>query len=420
MRLAKVGLLIALFVIIAVCVKYVFFGSPKYYKINPLAVHKNGQKFVGSLECKKCHLDIYESHIKTAHFKSSAKSNSENILGDFEYPHNLLEFSGNKIHMKMESIDSAQFQNVYNTSNDSLLQSRRFDITIGSGVRGQTYLNWNKDSLFQLQASYSTSVNQWINSPGFSRDTIRTARPIIPRCLECHTTFASVDYSDLKNYTYNKEKIVYGIDCERCHGPGGSHVQFHKTFPDSLESGYILKYSDLTGKQKLDVCALCHSGPRARAILPPFTYLTGNNLDNFSFPEYDVSASDKIDVHGNQYGLLKRSKCFVKSKTMDCSTCHNTHENQRGDTTTFVNKCIECHQKSDVIMDCGLSIKERKTDTSNNCVSCHMPVFPSKSMNLSINNGELTRAVELRTHHIAVYPESQKKIEKLDTYINNL
>jgi len=61
----------------------------------------------------------------------------------------------------------------------------------------------------------------------------------------------------------------------------------------------------------------------------PFTFKTGDKLSSFRMPNHRPIDSTTIDVHGNQYGLLTASACFKKSEALNCTTCHNAHENQR-------------------------------------------------------------------------------------------
>ncbi len=45
--------------------------------------NKDGNKFAGSAVCANCHKDIYESHIKTAHYLDSRHAAKEFIKGSF-------------------------------------------------------------------------------------------------------------------------------------------------------------------------------------------------------------------------------------------------------------------------------------------------------------------------------------------------
>lgn len=59
-------------------------------------------------------------------------------------------------------------------------KSERFDLVIGSGRKGQTYLYRKNGLLFELPVSYLTVLRGWINSPGFRDGTIDFGRLIQP------------------------------------------------------------------------------------------------------------------------------------------------------------------------------------------------------------------------------------------------
>src|SRR5690606_31177176 len=112
-------------------------------------------------------------------------------------------------------LDNSFYQESRYISDSTLVNSQKIDLVIGSGTKGQTYLTWNKDELYQIQVSYFEPTNNWINSPGYPNDRFYFNRPIQGRCLECHATFAESTPSFSKHNIYNKSQIVYGIDCER-------------------------------------------------------------------------------------------------------------------------------------------------------------------------------------------------------------
>ena len=87
--------------------------------------------------------------------------------------------------------------------------SSRFDITIGSGTRGQSFATWKEDALFQLQTSYHTPTDGWVNSPGYP-NYVDDDRPVRDACLKCHVTFATNLEVSTRGNRYDKEKIVYG------------------------------------------------------------------------------------------------------------------------------------------------------------------------------------------------------------------
>ena len=70
-------------------------------------------------------------------------------------------------------------------------------------------------------------------------------------------------------------------------------------------------------------------------VVAPFLPGDSLGLDLTSFQRYDTSAT--AEVHGNQYGMLASSKCFIKSE-MTCSTCHRPHAAERGSAAAFCRK----------------------------------------------------------------------------------
>ncbi|MEL6304632.1 MAG: hypothetical protein AAFQ20_07565, partial [Bacteroidota bacterium] len=126
-----------------------------YYDIEPVAVHKNGQAFAGSTSCIDCHSDIYDTHLKTAHFNTSTLADSTTIKGSFEIGRNT-HFLNNRVQFMMIETDSGFYQKANFIHNQLELFNLKMDVVIGSGTKGQSYLNWQGDELFQIQTSSPT------------------------------------------------------------------------------------------------------------------------------------------------------------------------------------------------------------------------------------------------------------------------
>lgn len=382
-----------------------------YYEPSPLATHSNGEHFVGSQTCMECHSDIHQNHLLTAHYNTSALVNNNTIRGSFDQGNNTIDLEVGKVEM-VRNRDS-YYQKVH--LEDKVAQepnrTQKMDIVIGSGVKGQTFATWEDDKLFQLQASYYPPADTWINSPGYPNEIIK--RPIRDGCLKCHVTFATnLDFSG-KGNQYDIDKMIYGIGCEKCHRPSEKHVVFHRANPEVTTSRHMLKLDTLSRQFRLDVCAQCHSGPRA-AILKgnSFSFLSGERLNDYSRNFYTGQKEIDLDVHGNQYGLLTSSQCFIKSPEMDCSTCHNPHINQRNDTDYFNDRCASCHTSNTVL--CSANSQELK-DMEHNCISCHMPTIQSKAMAVQIGSKTDQTGVHVRTHLIAIHGLDDNSLIQVDS-----
>ena len=117
--------------------------------------------------------------------------------------------------------------------------------------------------------------------------------------------------------------------------------------------------------------------------------------------------TSEIDVHGNQVGLLKASKCFKMSSEMTCSTCHNTHENERGKTELFSQRCMNYHNTADTKFKTTTHVQINSIE--KNCIDCHMPSQPSKSIAVFLQGEEIPKTSFLRSHFIGIYPDEVRK-----------
>lgn len=363
----------------------------------PGIVHPNGKQFAGSETCKSCHKNVFESHKLTAHSLSSRPGDTNNIKGSFENGKNVFELNPHvKVIMKKKA--EGLFQVVY--INGREVVELPMNIVIGA-LKGQTFLYWQGKTLLQLPISYYTPLKEWCNSPGFPIDKIMIDRPISVRCLECHTTYFKKTGTINDVDEYDKSQVIYGVDCERCHGPAADHVAFQAAHPEEKKGKYIINPALLSRQQKLDNCALCHSGLRENSK-PSFSFVTGDKLDDYSTPDYKPDSTAELDVHGNQYGLLTASKCFKMSK-LDCSSCHNVHVNEANNPELFSQRCMNCHNNTNHNF-CTLPPMQGLV-LKNNCIDCHMPALPSKKIFIEAAQNGKSAPDLLRTHLIAIYKE---------------
>ncbi|MFD0798549.1 multiheme c-type cytochrome [Maribacter chungangensis] len=364
-----------------------------------LPVHLSGKKFAGSESCIPCHPSIYETHVSTAHYKTSAIADSENILGSFNEKDAKINLAGSQVIMTQDEENSYQISQTYH---GKVLKKSKINITIGSGVKGQSYLTFEEDSLYQLQASYFTLTDNWINSPGYPNYDFK--RPVMDNCIKCHVTFAKNKVITGNSNVYDKSSFIYGVDCERCHGPSQDHVDYRVNNIKNMDFDPIVRAETLNRKQQMDACAQCHAGLRTVQIAEnPFSFIIGDNLEEHSRNYNSGKPSTNLDVHGNQYGLLVSSPCFKESTDMSCITCHDPHKNQRSNTKHFNSKCLSCHTKPENLHE--------KTDTSNktdysNCIKCHMPESPSSIMRVKSSNEDKEESVNVRSHLIGIYVDS--------------
>jgi len=354
--------------------------------------------YAGTDACRPCHKGLVEGFLKNAHHLDSSLGTPESVLGDFTPGHNRLDTRDPNVFFTMESRPAGLF--VVATSGappQQTTRAERIDIVTGSGRKGQTFLFWKHDDLFELPVSVWSAQKAWVNSPGYPSGLVNFDRPIGGRCLECHSTYFEARPSTMN--TFNQTNFVLGIECEKCHGPGRSHIAARSkrppAGPDVVNTGKVGR--DL----QVDLCATCHAGG-IRPTSPAFSYIPGKPLTDY-FEPLPGNVAPTAEVHGNQVALMKSSRCYQASGTMTCSTCHNVHVPQR-DVAAFAPRCQSCHK----VEACRL-FPTAGQKIASRCVDCHMPNMRSGVIAVA-GAASTMLAPDVRTHAIKIYREASNAV----------
>lgn len=345
----------------------------------------------------RCHQPEAARWSNSPHHLDSALATPATVLGDFSPGHNILRTRDPNLVFGMIRDGDTLYQSSINIADPKNLKgtAETFDIAIGSGRRGQTSLFWKGDELYELPVSWWSYTHEWVNSPGYPDGEVHFNRPIIPRCLECHTTWFE-SLGDPNHFT--RSSMILGIGCEKCHGPGREHVE-RETSPKPPAPGSpqeaIVNPAHLSRDRQMDLCASCHAGV-GESLLQPESYRPGDVLADY-ITVTPPPPDQPVDVHGNQVSALERSRCFSSEK-LTCSTCHNVHERQE-DVDSYSTHCLECH----TVQSCG-RFKTMGEAIRTKCVECHMP--EGRSTGLTSNSGGKILQAELRRHRIAIYPDA--------------
>lgn len=349
-----------------------------------------GDKYASAATCAGCHGSIASSYAHNVHYRTSAlvdSSITRQLVADSRGQFYFLDSS----YICVEKNDHALFQSHYVHGERSV--SPRLDIAFGSGEKAQTFGYWKENSLRQLPLTWYTAMHTWANSPGFTARRAYYDRVIVSRCFECHGSFVRkelVKDGPLSVTEHlDSSSIIYGIDCQRCHGPAAEHVKFHQEHPDIRTARYMTAIKTLPRQRQLDLCGVCHSGNDRSPQRSLFSFVPGDTLSHFYFPSFGEDTGEP-DVHGQQMQLLASSQCFIKS-SMTCGSCHNAHVPEKDQTAYFVSKCMDCHQAS------------AHAAESATCIDCHMPLQSSKVIHFNNGAGAKDIPYFIRTHKIAIY-----------------
>ncbi|WP_447640147.1 MULTISPECIES: multiheme c-type cytochrome [Chitinophagaceae] len=354
-----------------------------------------GISYAGSAACVSCHKDIAEHYFHTGHYHATSVADAA-WLQKLHVSDTVVQYGEDKM-VKLENRNGALYQSYFENGNKTA--SEKTDIVFGSGEKALTFGYWKGKKMLQLPLTYLSKDNLWTNSPGFPMDHAYFTRPIISRCFECHASY-TLKYEEqtgpmqLTEYI-EPNTVVYGIDCERCHGPAAEHVAFQQKNPEVKEARFITSIKTLSRQQKIDMCGTCHSGNPA-SLRSIFAFKPGDTLSSF----YLYAPGLPADVHGMQLQMLEQSKCYQQSE-LTCNTCHSPHDNEANAQQSFIAKCMSCHQQS---QHAKLEFVQ-----SGSCINCHMPLETSHSLDFNNNQKANSIAYQLRTHRIAIYNVSNTK-----------
>jgi len=213
-------------------------------------------------------------------------------------------------------------------------------------------------------------------------------RPTGPLCDGCH----SVNYN-----VGTKQVTEWNVGCERCHGPGGAHVQ-------APSRTNIVNPVRLDFVRANDICIQCHSQgrPKANPIngryydwavgfaagsrLSDVWTLEEHKLGEKSFTHFPDGTAVKNRMQGND---------FVQSRMYErgiaCFNCHDVHgtENNADLLKPASAMCLECHGPNTPNGPRG-TLEEHTHHTAGSagseCVACHMPAIEQTIANVNVRS----------------------------------
>jgi len=255
---------------------------------------------------------------------------------------------------------------------------QRVDYAIGGGKQAISFLHRTGDNkLTEFPVTWypegGADGGHWGMSPAYDRpDHPGFSREVSFACMLCHNAYPQAALaSDSPGETVFPAQLPQGIDCQRCHGPGQSHVDAAARGKSAQEiRASIVNPERLGPERQEEVCLQCHletTSSRLPASLlrtgrGVFSYRPGEPLEDFILaldraPEAD--RADSVELVSAPYRLAK-SAC----KPLTCTTCHDPHvawspEESVRRTETI---CASCHP--------ALSGRH---PARQDCVACHMP-----------------------------------------------
>lgn len=358
--------------------------------------------YVGPQVCGECHSENHSGFVQTNHFRACREVREEDMPAGFTPETGRFDtaYPGLRFEMERQGEDFL-LQTIQDSPSGEQRTTSRFDLVLGAGgTFDDVFLHWRDDGwMYELPVVWLYPSDQWAVSHFDPHSPGDHSRPLTARCLECHSTW--VEHVTGTANRYRRRDKILGVTCESCHGPGGDHVGYHRSNPESVTAEFIVHPGELERERQIEVCSQCHSNAMKRRG-PAFSYRPGKPLDE-SFRSVSTQ-HDEDDHVANQAKYMQQSVCFQEDASMTCVTCHNPHQ-PKTPANTGSTSCFKCHAAA----DCG-DRPNLPTAIQDQCVDCHMPQFIKINVNFQTEDDNFVAPIRRWQHRIAVYPHAREEV----------
>lgn len=276
-------------------------------------------------------------------------------------------------------------------------------LVYGASKADEVFFSWRGDHLHELMVVWLHPMNCWANTSYDRYGSGDFARATTTRCLECHNTWFEHVPGTVNQY--RRDSFILGVTCERCHGPGRDHAEFHRANPEDHMAHAVVNPRRLSREQRIEVCTQCH-GNVTKPRGPTFSYRPGEPLE--AHFRAAVTAHPEQDHVANQVKYLRQSKCFQKSDDLTCVTCHDPHRPHEpgGNAAVLVRKsCLRCHEPA------ACTDRPRlPTPVRDDCIGCHMPQQVWMNVHFHTEDDRYVPPIRRYQHRIAVDPIARASV----------
>ena len=311
--------------------------------------------FVGTKECARCHAKIVATQIETPMARAASMPADSIALNEHD---RLFQQSGPYTF----TISKEEALRTYTASDGAQSISEPLGWAFGLGNRGQTYVLQRNGAFYESRMSFFRSLQNLDLTPGHSPmapPTLDQALgqrldPVaVRRCFGCHTTASTTRAG------FNSSRLVLGVDCEACHGPGAKHAELMDEERNAEGRQAIFDPESLGPVAQVDFCGACHR------------------------TSYDVRETRTKGVERVRFQpyRLEQSRCWGEGDArLTCVACHDPHQPLNDDPAAYDAKCLACHSPSRSQKRSPGHAGKACPVASKNCVTCHMPQVSLPSM----------------------------------------
>ena len=250
-------------------------------------------------------------------------------------------------------------RSIYTVSDGSSSFTAAILYCFGQGEAGQTYVFEDEGSFYESRVSFYKEIQGLDITLGHARGVPgslkeaagnRMTPEAARNCFGCHST-AAAGKAELQ-----LERLIPGITCESCHGPGAKHVA--AVAAGDLKEKRIFNPAALDTEGISTFCGSCHRTWEdvAAMILARRKKNQELGINSVRFQPYRIA----------------NSLCYdADDRRISCTACHDPHKDREHNPAFYDARCTACHSSASkegrVAKTCPVGKQK--------CVTCHMPKY---------------------------------------------
>lgn len=350
-RSFRLALVVSIFLLLPV-LSHDESAMPQTAQFSPVQAPPNA-RYAGTKTCALCHEEQARSYSQNAMARALETPAESQVLRE----HPKLEFKLGKYSYTIERKGKESF---YTVTDGAKTITVPIDWAFGQGKMGQTYVLRYNERFHESRVSFYSDSNNLDLTLGSPKEAPRTLEEALGRpmqsadtkdCFGCHAQ-AAVSEAKLQ-----LDKLVPGITCESCHGPGAEHVALAKAgkTKEAKDKGIFNPASLSPYDLSQQFCGACHRSWEQVSLMG----LRG--VGNVRFQPYRITYSP----------------CYnPDDRRISCTACHDPHKEVEHDVAAYDVKCLACHQSkaAKAAQAKGATARACKVGTQK-CASCHMPKY---------------------------------------------
>lgn len=313
-------------------------------------------KYAGPQACAKCH----QEEAQTQHATAMGRALEPVATSEILRANPRLTFRSGPYSYE---ITRRGDQSIYTVTNGRETFSEPILYSFGQGKAGQTYVFRHNGSFWESRVSFFKELKGLDWTIGYVREAPPTLQEAAGRaisadearaCFACHSTASTVGTQ------LQLERLIPGVSCEACHGPGAEHIAAMEA--KDFKNKRIFNPGQMSPDDlSQEFCGSCH---RSAEQVSANSSLRG--INSVRFQPYRLFTSRGHDPFDPR---------------LSCTACHNPHENPKHDLAFYDAKCMACHRSGESLRSAQLAQAEAEQGrdakpcpvSRRDCVSCHMP-----------------------------------------------